>query len=92
MDWLKQKYKGLDWWGVQVEVQGKKGIWRASIQGHGQANATALSASAFIRALLEGEVYRSGIWTADQAIPVDPFIRRLAAHGLSPVVKVDSFN
>ncbi|HET8679102.1 MAG TPA: saccharopine dehydrogenase NADP-binding domain-containing protein [bacterium] len=86
MDWLKRRYRDLDWWGVHVEVLGAGGIQKASVQGHGQARATALSASAFLRALIEDEVDRAGIWTAEQVVPVGPFLARLAAHGLVPTV------
>lgn len=90
MEWLKRRYVGLDWWGVHVEVQGDGGIFKASIQGRGQARATSLSASAFVRALLEGEVDYPGVWTADQVIPVKPFLARLASHGLQPVYSYDA--
>jgi len=86
MDLLKRKYQGLDWWGVQVDVEGGNGAFHASVQGHGQARATAISASAFVRALVEGEVQEAGIKTADQAIPVAPFLERLASHGLIPTI------
>lgn len=90
MEWLKRRYVGLDWWGVHVKVQGNGGTYRVSVQGHGQARATALSASAFVRAFLEGGVNRPGIWTADQVIPVQPFLARLASHGLQPVYSYDT--
>lgn len=82
---LKRRYKDLDWWGVHVEVRGNDSLYRASIQGHGQANAAAISAAAFVRALIEREVDRAGIWTADQVVPVAPFLQRLATQGLVPV-------
>lgn len=82
---LQQIYTGADWWGVHVEVMGKSGIYRASVQGYGQAWATALSAATFARALLDGGVDRPGIWSADQVTPVQPFLKRLASHGLQPV-------
>lgn len=85
---LKRKYKGLDWWGVHVEVRGARGIYRASVQAHGQAQGVAVSALAFLRALIEGEVDQAGIWGAEQIVPIDPFLKRLAAHGLVPTVKV----
>ncbi len=88
LGWLKRKYRDLDWWGVHVEVRGAQGIYRASVQGHAQARGTALSASAFLRALIEGEVERAGIWGAEQIVPIDPFLKRLAAHGLIPTIKV----
>jgi len=69
-------------------VLGPNGVYEASVQGHGQANATALSAAAFVRALVEGEVDHPGIWTADQVVPGGPFLERLAAHGVVPTVHV----
>lgn len=88
MDLLKRKYKGLDWWGVQVDVEGGKGMLHASIQGHDQARATAISASAFVRSLIEGGVQEAGIKTADQVVPVAPFLERLASHGLIPTINL----
>jgi len=89
MDGLKRAYRGLDWWGVKVEITGSQGAYAASVQGHGQAEATALSAAAFVQALVEHEVDCPGIWTADQVVPADPFLDRLAAHGIVPVVEVN---
>lgn len=89
MDTLKRRYRGLNWWGVHLQMQGAKGSFTAVVQGHGQAEATALSASAFLRALIEGEIALSGIWTADQVVPADPFLKRLEAHGLVPTIKMN---
>lgn len=88
LEWLKHKYQGLDWWGAHVEVRGARGIYRASVQGHNQSQGSALSALAFLRALIEDEVERAGLWAAEQIVPVEPFLKRLAAHGLVPTVKV----
>ncbi len=87
--WLKRRYPNLDWWGVHVEVRGLHGLYRASMQGQGQATATALSASAFLRALIEGEVERAGIWAAEQVVPVESFLARLAMDGLTPRIDVE---
>lgn len=83
MEWLKRRYAGLDRWGVHVEVRGARGVHRASLQGRGQADATALSASTFVRALVEGEVDHPGIWTAEQVVPVGRFLDRIAVYGLA---------
>jgi saccharopine dehydrogenase-like NADP-dependent oxidoreductase len=88
LGWLKRRYKSLDWWGAHVEVRGARGVYRASIQGHVQARGTALSASAFMRALIKGEVEQPGIWAAEQVVPVAPFLKRLAAQGWVPTVNV----
>lgn len=39
-----------------------------------------------------GRVRPPRIWTADQVVPVGPFIERLAMHGLSPTVKMYTIN
>ncbi|MBI1878014.1 MAG: hypothetical protein HYR94_07275 [Chloroflexi bacterium] len=49
---------------------------------------TAIGAAALTRALVEGEVERSGIYFAEQVVPSGPFSERLAARGLVPVVEV----
>ena len=86
--WLQQRYAGHDWYGLVVEVQGTRGATRVSLNGHGQADATAIGAAALTRALYEGEVERPGIWLAEQTVPPGPFLDRLAAHGLVPLIEV----
>jgi saccharopine dehydrogenase (NAD+, L-lysine forming) len=86
--WLQQRYAGYDWYGLAVEVQGTGGLVRVSLSGHGQANATAIGAAALVRALYEGEVEHPGIWLAEQIVPPDPFLDRLAAQGLVPLIEV----
>jgi saccharopine dehydrogenase (NAD+, L-lysine-forming) len=88
--WLQQKYAGLDWYGLVVEVRGSRGFVRASLVGRGQALGTAIGAALLARALVEGEVERAGIWLAEQVVPSEPFFKRLAAHGLVPVVEEQS--
>jgi saccharopine dehydrogenase-like NADP-dependent oxidoreductase len=85
--WLKQKYAGLDWYGLVVEVHGARGLVRTSLVGRGQARGTAIGAALLARALLEEEVKCAGIWLAEQVVPSEPFFRRLAAHGLVPTVE-----
>ena len=85
--WLQRKYTGLDWYSVVVEVRGSGGFVRASVTGRGQATGTAIGAAALTRALVEGEVERSGIYFAEQVVPPGPFFERLAARGLVPVVE-----
>jgi hypothetical protein len=48
----------------------------------------AQSALAFLHALTEGEVGQAGIWGEEQIVPVDPFLKRLAVHGLIPTIKM----
>jgi hypothetical protein len=85
--WLKRKYSGLDWVGLVVKVSGPRGSVQVSLVGRGQARGTAIGAALLARALIEGEVDRAGIWFAEQVVPIDPFFKRLAAHGLVPIVK-----
>jgi saccharopine dehydrogenase (NAD+, L-lysine forming) len=88
VDWLQRRYSGHDWYGLVVEVQGTAGIIRVGLAGHGQADATAIGASALVRALYDGEVERPGIWLAEQIVPLGPFLERLAARGLVPQIDV----
>jgi saccharopine dehydrogenase (NAD+, L-lysine forming) len=85
--WLQQRYAGHDWYGLVVEVHGTHRTVRVSVVGHGQANATAIGAAALVRALDMGEVERPGIWLAEQVVPLGPFLNRLAARGLVPVIE-----
>ncbi len=85
--WLQQRYAGHDWYGLVVEVHGTRGTARVSLAGHGQADATAVGAVALVRALYEGEVERSGIWLTEQIVPPGPFLDRLAARGLVPLIE-----
>jgi hypothetical protein len=85
--WLQQRYAGHDWYGLVVEVHGTRGTVRVSLVGHGQADVTAIGAAALVRALDMGEVERPGIWLAEQIVPLGPFLDRLAARGLVPLIE-----
>jgi hypothetical protein len=41
-----------------------------------------------VRALYEGEVQRPGIWLAEQIVPPGPFLNRLAARDLVPLIEI----
>jgi saccharopine dehydrogenase (NAD+, L-lysine forming) len=86
--WLQQRYAGRDWYGLVVEVHGARGTARVSLAGRGQAGVTAIGAATLVRALYEGEIERPGIWLAEQIVPPDPFLDRLAARGLVPLIEV----
>jgi saccharopine dehydrogenase (NAD+, L-lysine-forming) len=86
--WLRRRYEGRDWYGIVVEVEGARGLVRASLVGRGQATATAIGAAAVVRALAEGEVKRPGIWLAEEVVPRERFFEYLAARGLVPTVEV----
>lgn len=85
--WLKRKYAGSDWYGLVVAVRGSRASVRVSLAAHGQAQGTAIGAALLVRALVEGEVQCPGIWLAEQVVPLEPFLKRLAAHGLVPLVE-----
>lgn len=83
---IRRRYASRDRYALVVEVGGRGGVVRSSLVGRGQAHATAAGASAIAEALHAGEVNVPGIWLAEQAIDPGPFLARLAAHGLVPVI------
>lgn len=85
--WLQRRYAGLDWCGLVVEVRGSRGLVRVGLVGRGQARATGVGAALLVRSLVEGEVADPGIWLAEQVVPLDPFLMRVRARGLVPVVE-----
>src|SRR5918994_614319 len=84
---LQRRYRGRDWYGITVEIQGVRGWVRAGLAGREQATGTAIGAAAVVRALAEGEVNQPGIWLVEQVVPPRPFFERLAAYGLVPTVE-----
>src|SRR5215217_6917065 len=84
---LQRRYRGRDWYGITVEIQGARGWVRAGLAGREQATGTAIGAAAVVRALDEGEVNQPGIWLVEQVVPPRPFFERLAAYGLVPTVE-----
>ena len=84
---LQRRYRGRDWYGITVEIQGARGWIRAGLAGREQAAGTAIGAAGVVRALAEGEVNQPGIWLVEQVVPPRPFFERLAAYGLVPMVE-----
>ena len=84
---LQRRYRGCDWYGITVEIQGARGWIRVGLAGREQATGTAIGAAAVVRALDEGEVNQPGIWLVEQVVPPRPFFERLAAYGLVPTVE-----
>jgi saccharopine dehydrogenase-like NADP-dependent oxidoreductase len=74
-------------YGVTVEVEGARGRVRASLVGRGQATATAIGATAVVRALAEGEIKQRGIGLAEEVVAPESFFGHLAARGLVPTVE-----
>lgn len=83
---LQQRYADHNQFSLLVEVRGGGGVVRLSLTGQHQADATAAGAAATADALADGEVERPGIWLAEQVLDPGPFLSRLAAAGLAPVL------
>jgi saccharopine dehydrogenase (NAD+, L-lysine forming) len=81
---LQRRYRGRDWYGITVEIQGARGWIRAGLAGREQATGTAIGAAGVVRALAEGEVNQPGIWLVEQVVPPRPVFERQAAYGLVP--------
>jgi len=83
---LQQRYANHTQFALLVEVRGGDGVVRLSLTGQRQADATAVGAAATAEALADGEIARPGIWLAEQVMDPGPFMSRLAAAGLVPVI------
>lgn len=84
---LRMRYAGQDGFALVVEGRGDGGAIRASLSGHQQAGATAMSAWATTEALHRREMTRPGVWLAEQVIAPEPFLQRLATHGFVPQIE-----
>lgn len=82
---LRRQLSDRDRFALRVEVRGGGCIVRSTLLGRGQAQATAVSASAIAEALYRREVEKPGVWLAEQVIAPPAFLKRLAEHGLVPV-------
>jgi len=83
---LQQRYAGRNQFSLVVEVRGGEKAMHLSLTGHGQAAATAAGAAATAEALANREVDLPGLWLAEQVLAPEPFLSRLAAAGLVPVI------
>jgi saccharopine dehydrogenase-like NADP-dependent oxidoreductase len=84
---LRSHLAGRDRFALRVEVRGGGRAVRSTLLGRGQAQATAVSASAIGEALYAREVEKPGVWLAEQVIAPPAFLERLAEHGLIPVTE-----
>jgi saccharopine dehydrogenase-like NADP-dependent oxidoreductase len=84
--WLKHRYAARDRYALVVDVRGGDRTIRATVDGRGQAQATAVGVGAITEALWAGEV-EAGVWLAEQAIAPERFFARLAAHGIVPRIE-----
>jgi saccharopine dehydrogenase-like NADP-dependent oxidoreductase len=83
---LRKRYADRDQFALVVEVRGGGRTARSTLVGRFQARATAVGVVAIVEALLAGEVSEPGVWLAEQVIAPQPFLARLEAHGLIPVI------
>jgi saccharopine dehydrogenase-like NADP-dependent oxidoreductase len=86
VDRLRKRYTGRDQFALVVEVRSGDRRVRATLVGRFQARATAVGAAAIAEALLAREVSEAGVWLPEQVIPPRPFLARLEAHRLIPVI------
>lgn len=83
---LQQRYADRNHFALVVEVRGGTKAMRLSLTGNQQATATAAGAIATAEALVNREVDRAGVWLAEQVLDPGPFLSRLAAVGLVPII------
>jgi saccharopine dehydrogenase-like NADP-dependent oxidoreductase len=83
---LRARYSERDRFALVVEVRRGDRTVRSTLVGRRQAQATAIGAAAIAEALYARESNVPGVWLAEQAIAPEPFLARLAAGGLHPVI------
>ena len=82
---LRGRYAGRNEYALVVDVRSSGRLVRSSLAGRRQAETTAVGVAAIIEALWLREVDRPGIWLPEQVIAPQPFLARLASHGIVPV-------
>lgn len=80
---LRGRLAGGNRFALVVEARGRNGIFRASLADRVQAEATAIASSLFARALLDGEIDRSGVWFPEEVVDPVRFFERLREFGLT---------
>ena len=83
---LQLRYADHNLFALLVEVRSGEKAIHLSLTGHRQAAATAAGAVTTAEALANREMDRSGLWLAEQVLNTGPFLSRLAAMGLVPVI------
>ena len=84
---LRRRYAGADRFALCVEARRGSHSVRATLEGRGQAQATAVGVAAIATALAAGEVDEPGVWLTEQVIDPQRFLVRLAEAGLVPIVE-----
>lgn len=84
---LRGRYSGRSEYALVVEVRGAGRVVRSTLVGREQAAATAAGVGAIVEALWSREVAEPGVWLAEEVIAPEPFLARLAAHGIVPVIE-----
>ena len=84
---LRGRYSGHDHYALVVDVRGGGRTIRSTLVGRQQAETTAAGVGAITEALWAREVDEPGVWLAEQVIAPEPFLARLAAHGIVPITE-----
>lgn len=83
---LRGGYSMCDRYALVVDVRSGGRTIRSTLIGRSQAHATAVGVGAITEALWSREVDTPGVWLAEQVIAPAPFLARLAAQGIVPVI------
>lgn len=81
---LRSRRSGRDQFALLVEVAAHGRLVRTSLTGRRQAQATAAGAEAVLEALCADEV-KPGVWLAEEVLPPERFLARIARRGLVAV-------
>lgn len=84
---LRDRYSGRDQYALVVEVRGAGRMIRSTVVGRQQAAVTAVGVGAIVEAIWSREVKEPGVWLAEQVIAPEPFLARLATHGIVPIIE-----
>lgn len=84
---LHPLYAGHDRFALVVTGTSGERALRASLGGRHQAEATAVAAAEFARALVTEEVAEPGVWMPEQVLSPDRFFNAIADAGYRPVLE-----
>jgi saccharopine dehydrogenase (NAD+, L-lysine forming) len=87
IDRLHPLFADHDRFALVVTGTSRGRVLRASLSGQHQAEATAVAATEFARALTTGEVLEPGVWLPEQAVSPDTFFNAIASSGFPPVLE-----
>lgn len=84
---LRGRYSRRDAYALVVDVRGDGRAIRSTLVGRQQADATAVGVGTITEALWSREMDVPGVWLAEQVIAPEPFLARLAARGIVPLIE-----